>query len=73
MTDQEIKELWESTSLLFYQDNSEEGVKRIEEVIKAALLFEELGATIEALLTAVENRDYILAGDILHFDMAERL
>lgn len=73
MTDEEVKRLWENTAVSFYQERKDDGIAVMEDVIREALAFPELGPTIESLLGALENGDYTLAADILHFEMAERL
>lgn len=68
-----LKEKLTEISTLFYQEKFEKGMELfMAEVAKVALV-PEFTAYINPLFDAVEVKDYVLAADILYYEMIKRI
>lgn len=68
-----LKEKLTEISTLFYQEKYEKGMELfMAEVAKLALV-PEFSAHINPLFDAVEAQDYVLAADILYYEMVKKI
>lgn len=59
-----------SISTLFYQEKIQEAMKLFLPAIEIIVQIPEFSPLIQPLFDAVENKDYIMAADILYHEMA---
>lgn len=68
-----LKEKLTEISTLFYQEKIEKGMQIFMAEIAKAALVPEFSPYINPLFDAVEARDYVLAADILYYEMIKRM
>lgn len=68
-----VKKRLTENANLFYQQHCAEGMQLFPGTIEMIVQIPEFGELIEPLFQAIENKDYVLAADILYHEMAERI
>ena len=67
----EDKEILESVATLFYQERIQDGLSKMEEMVTAFFRLVGENEVIVRVLDAIDQSDYVLAADILTYDIPE--
>lgn len=70
---EKVKESLIEISTLFYQEKIQEAMELFLPTVEMIITIPEFSQFIQPLFDAVENKDYIMAADILYHEMACRI
>ena len=70
---EKVKESLIEISTLFYQEKIQEAMELFLPTVEMIIMIPEFSQFIQPLFDAVENKDYIMAADILYHEMACRI
>ena len=70
---EKVKESLIEISTLFYQEKIQEAMELFLLTVEMIIMIPEFSQFIQPLFDAVENKDYIMAADILYHEMACRI
>lgn len=73
VTREEIKDVLRQMADCFYQDRNDEGMAAVLDAAAWIGHYQELNAFVNPLFDALEQKDFILAADIIQHEMVERL